>query len=211
MCGVNVADQLRSYYNTERTHRKTQKPLFSFLLDITVGNCYQLSTYRIVGERTLRRHSHAQFRRNLRDALFHQSIRVRKQATKDKVKGTMDIIWQPVREHQFIRLFETKVTYAACSEARRATATPARGARKPLADLSINTTMKRREDSRGWKRRLRPLRTRFRCSYCRIPFYTASRCQNTHLARLNSKDQDQKSIYSNLIALWLYIVLIIEA
>ncbi|KAF2805046.1 uncharacterized protein BDZ99DRAFT_524772 [Mytilinidion resinicola] len=28
MCGVDVADQLRSYYNTERTHRKTWKPLF---------------------------------------------------------------------------------------------------------------------------------------------------------------------------------------
>ncbi|KAF2801251.1 uncharacterized protein BDZ99DRAFT_349403, partial [Mytilinidion resinicola] len=42
MCGVDVADQLRSYYNTERTYRKTWKPLFSFLLDTVVGNCYQL-------------------------------------------------------------------------------------------------------------------------------------------------------------------------
>ena len=46
MCGVDVADQLRSYYNTERIHRKTWKPLFSFLLDTIVGNSYQLSSYK---------------------------------------------------------------------------------------------------------------------------------------------------------------------
>ena len=50
ICGINMADQLRSYYNTERTYRKTRKPLFSFLLDTVVGNYYQLSTYRIVKE-----------------------------------------------------------------------------------------------------------------------------------------------------------------
>ena len=40
MCGVDIADQLRSYYNTERVHRKIWKPLFSFLLDTIVGNSY---------------------------------------------------------------------------------------------------------------------------------------------------------------------------
>ncbi|KAF2802625.1 uncharacterized protein BDZ99DRAFT_401403, partial [Mytilinidion resinicola] len=42
MCGVDVADQMRSYYNTNRVHRKTWKPLWSFLLDTVVGNSYML-------------------------------------------------------------------------------------------------------------------------------------------------------------------------
>jgi hypothetical protein len=188
MCGVDIADQLRSYYNTERTHRKTWKPLFSFLLDTIVSNCYQLSTYRTVGERTLRQYSHAQFRRTLRDALFHSSIRVRKQPASEKAKGTMDIVWRPVREHKLHKVFKKQVFCAACKEARRTTSTPHYSARRPLADLSINTTRKQREDSRGWKRPFRSPRTNYGCSVCRIAFCTGARCWNEHLARLNSKD-----------------------
>ena len=43
---INIADQLRSYYNTKRVHRKTWKPLFLFLLDTIIGNSYQLSIYK---------------------------------------------------------------------------------------------------------------------------------------------------------------------
>ncbi|KAF2804911.1 uncharacterized protein BDZ99DRAFT_467143, partial [Mytilinidion resinicola] len=174
MCGVDVADQLRSYYNTERTYRKTWKPLFSFLLDIVVGNCYQLSTYRIVGERTLRQHSHAQFRRNLRDALLYNSICVRKQYT------------QPVKEHKLAKVFKKQHFCAACKEARRTTTTPHYGARKPLANLSINTTRKERGDSHGWKRRIRTPRTNYGCTVYMIAFCTGLQCWSEHLAKLNS-------------------------
>ena len=33
MNGIDLADQLRSYYNTQKTYRKTWKPLWHFLLD----------------------------------------------------------------------------------------------------------------------------------------------------------------------------------
>jgi hypothetical protein len=188
MCGVDIADQLRSYYNTERTHRKTWKPLFSFLLDTVVGNYYQLSTYRMVGERALRRNSHASFRRNLRDALFHASIQIRKPYNMKRANGAMDITWRPVHKHQLGRIFDKQVTCAACAAEHRTTATPHYNGRKALANLSINTTMKAREDCRGWKRRKRPSRTIYGCTVCRIPFCTASRCWKEHLARLNTKD-----------------------
>ena len=40
MNGVDVADQLWSYYNTQKTHRKNWKPLWHLLLDIGVVNAF---------------------------------------------------------------------------------------------------------------------------------------------------------------------------
>ena len=189
MCGVDIADQLRSYYNTERVHRKTWKPLFSFLLNTIVGNSYLLSTYKApLSERGLRATSHLQFRRDLRDALLHASIRARKPIHSKKRKGTMDIVWRPVKEHQHKRLWKKQAICSSCAEAKRGPKTPHTGLRKPLADLSMNTTMKRREDSTGWKRRVRPPRTSWGCSVCNIPFCTKGPCWSEHLAKLNTKD-----------------------
>jgi len=60
--------------------------------------------------------------------------------------------------------------------------------RKPLADLSINTTQKKREDSEGWKRRKKPPRTLYGCLVCDILFCTRGPCWSEYLARLNTKD-----------------------
>ena len=46
MGAVDQADQLRSYYNTQRTHRKTWMPLWHFLLDITITNCFKIHRHR---------------------------------------------------------------------------------------------------------------------------------------------------------------------
>ena len=78
MCGVDVADQLRSYYTTQRVHRKTWKPLFYFLFDTIVGNCYKLSSY-CTADGHLRTDSHAAFRRAFRRALFNASTRLQSQ------------------------------------------------------------------------------------------------------------------------------------
>ena len=40
MNGVDVADQLRSYYNTQKSHWKSWKALWHFLLDTTITNAY---------------------------------------------------------------------------------------------------------------------------------------------------------------------------
>lgn len=72
MCGVDVANQLRSYYTTQRIHLKTWKPLFHFLFDTIIGNCYKLSSYNAAAS-YLRANSHAAFRRALRHALLKAS------------------------------------------------------------------------------------------------------------------------------------------
>ena len=93
-----------------------------------------------------------------------------------------------MREHMYRQIFKKPVTYATCSVAQRITSVQHQSAQILLTNLSNNTTRKKREDSRGWKRRLRPPRTNFGCTVCRIPFCTASRCWNEHLAKLNSID-----------------------
>ena len=193
---VNIADQLRSYYNTNFIYRKTQKLLFGFQLNIVVGNSYILSSYRhTVGKQGLRQDSHLQFCRDLRDALLHASVRLRQPPTIQNKKGVIDIMQRPVREHQLIKQFTKQPTCAACLYKHRTTLTPHLGNRKPLADLSNNTTIRGREDSRGQKRRQRPPRTNQGCSICNIPFCKEGTCWSEHVAKLNTKEQLYKQLY----------------
>lgn len=50
---VDVADQLRQYYTTKRRHAQTWKPLWYFLLDTAVTNCYLLSSFYEPGQHYL--------------------------------------------------------------------------------------------------------------------------------------------------------------
>lgn len=189
MCGVDIADQLRSYYNTQRAHRKTWKPLFHFLLDTVVGNCYLLSSYRPVDRYYCREKSHKQFRKDLRKALFQNSTRARKHpshATPSR-PSINKIIWEPVVEHKLIKLGERQQNCSGCIEARKTTTEPHMARRKPLADLSINTTRKERT-SKDWKHRQRVPRTQFGCSVCRIPFCRKGDCWSAHIKRISTKD-----------------------
>jgi hypothetical protein len=43
MNGVDVADQLRSYYNTQQTVRRNWMPLFFWLLDTVIINSYRIT------------------------------------------------------------------------------------------------------------------------------------------------------------------------
>jgi hypothetical protein len=61
----------------------------------------------------------------------------------------MDIIWQPVKEYSLAKIFKKPANCAAYTARKRSTAIPHQGARKALADLSTNTTIKAREDSHG--------------------------------------------------------------
>ena len=45
MGGVDIFDQLKSYHDTLRVHRKTWRPLFSYLLEIALTNSFKLSSF----------------------------------------------------------------------------------------------------------------------------------------------------------------------
>ncbi len=65
--GVDIADQLRSYYIIQRVYYKTWKPFFHFLLDTSITNLYRLSSYYNIPSDGL---DHKKFRKDLRDELF---------------------------------------------------------------------------------------------------------------------------------------------
>ncbi|KAF2813863.1 uncharacterized protein BDZ99DRAFT_553863 [Mytilinidion resinicola] len=178
MCGVDIADQLRSCYSTNRVHRKTWKPLFSFLFDTAVGNSYMLSSYRRdpgSNDRQLRQDSHLQFCRDLRDALLHASVRTQQQKQAYKANSFMDITWRPVREHLHEKLWQKQQPFcAACTRGKRSTATP-------------HLALEAQRERKGWKRRHRPPRTSYGCSVCRIPLCTRGKCWAEHVAALNTK------------------------
>ena len=78
MNGVDVADQLRSYYTTQRTHFKTWKPLWHFLLDTTVTNAYKIAhcTLERPNSEPWKHLSHRKFRNRLASQLFEHSERL---------------------------------------------------------------------------------------------------------------------------------------
>ena len=80
MNGVDVADQLRSYYDTQRVHNKTWKPLWHFLLDTAVTSSYKIAN--TTSDRPYaesRKHgAHKRFRMKLAAALFERSERLTK-------------------------------------------------------------------------------------------------------------------------------------
>ena len=180
---------MRSYFITQRIHRQTWKPLWHFLLDTVIVNCFLLSSYRPTDRYECRENSHKQFRIDLRRALFERSIRKRKNPAPEHPprRSTHDIIWVPMAQHQLIKLFPREVHCSACIEAGRHTQVQRTGGRKALSELSPNTTKKPR-DSKEWERRARPPRTLFGCSICKIPFCRKDDCWGPHIERLNSKD-----------------------
>jgi len=189
MCGVDIADQRRSYFITQRIHRKTWKPLWHFLLDTVICNCFLLSSYTPTNRQANRKDGHKQFRIDLRNALFERSIRKRKLYTQELPtrRSTNQIIWVPTAQHKLIKLFDKPINCSACVEARRHTQVRRMGRRKALSELSPNTTMQAR-DSEEWERRKRAPRTNFGCSICKIPLCGNDECWLPHIERLNSKE-----------------------
>ena len=189
MCGVDIADQRRSYFTTQRTHVRTWKPLFHFLIDTVISNCFLLSSYTPTDRRASRQDSHKQFRIDLRNALFERSIRKRKAYTEEDRprRSTNEIIWYPTEKHTLVKLWPKPKYCSACIEAGKKTQVEHKGRRKALSKISPNTTKKPR-DSEDWQRRKHAPRTLFGCSVCEIPFCRNDGCWLPHIERLNSKD-----------------------
>ena len=77
MKGVDNADQLRSYYSTQRVHYKSWKPLWHFLLDTTIVNCYKI--HHCMPKHSYQprnHHSQRAFRTKLTIQLFERSERL---------------------------------------------------------------------------------------------------------------------------------------
>jgi hypothetical protein len=158
MGGVNQANQLRSYYNTQRTYLKSWKPLYHFLVNITVANCYKLSTKLVPGYWPTRS-AYKAFREDLVSALFKHGERLTKPPGPSTIMEDKDIYKAPAEEHgqEPVRLFPKKPSCVACiAVGRRGINKQAKI--KPLFELSVNTVQKP-HGSKEWVRRRRPPRT----------------------------------------------------
>ena len=185
MKGVDTADQMRSYYSSLKQYRKTWKPLFHFILDTIVTNYFKMSSF---ANRGWPHHAgHKVFLERLVNSLFEHSIRVAKSS---RTRVPMNrILWYPAVEHGYKpeKINEKPMACSACLEAGRKSSIKKLSARKPLCELSQNTTRKPR-DSRDWKRPLRAPRTQFGCRLCKIPLCKTGPCWQAHIDRINTKD-----------------------
>ena len=180
MNGVDVADQLRCYYNTQRVCNKTWKPLWHWLLDTTVTNSYKIAN--TTEERSyaeLKKHNaHKQFRTDLVTGLFEHSERLTQpRGPKPGIRSSRlaDLINRaPIWEHGTIQKLGNEPGY--CVVCIRADCKAVRGKRvmKPLQELSGNSLVRK-------QRRRRGPRSVFGCKLCGIRLCNNDYCFNEHL------------------------------
>lgn len=177
MNGVDVADQMRSYYNTQCVHLKNWKPLWHYLLDTAVTNAYKIaycSPERPWAEHR-DHHTHREFRTRLATELLEDSERIgdRKQTPShgplsDYVGRALTVDHGP----QPIKMSEPKKRCMAyvCAGRKARTGT----LRKALPELSVNQLQ-------GDRRRQRAPFSVYGRSLCNIHLCDYEACWKEHL------------------------------
>ena len=179
MNGVDVADQLRSYYNTQKSHWKSWKALWHFLLDTTITNAYLQA--HSTPNRPWAEHwthwTHRSFRTRLVNQLFDQSERLQKSA--HAPQSLQELVHRAApRDHGCLqKLGNIPRICVPCRNASRKTSR-AQPIRKPLEELSVNTVKTTKIDR---KRPERIPRTRYGCKLCQMYICYHKRCWNEHL------------------------------
>ena len=166
MNGVDVADQLRCYYDTQRIHLKTWKPLWHFLLNTTVCNSYKIvNTTEQRPYCELRKHeAHKGFRMELVKALYERFERLATPSDGLRAPKREELArlvrHAPEVEHKHrIKLNGGPYYCIPCSISSRKSRELT--SRKPLQNLSTNSTVAER-------RRHRPPRSFHECQLCKI-------------------------------------------
>ena len=180
MNGMNVANQLRFYYNTQRSHKKIWFSLWHWLLNVTITN-----SYKIVNTIEKRPYAdqkdsetHKAFLNDLITDLFEHSERLN--APKDskpdiKSSGLTALVNKsPVWKHENIQKLDNEAKYCViciqieCKDVRK------RRVLKSLQELSNNSLVAK-------QRRRRDPKTVFECKLCDIRLCNNDYCFNEHL------------------------------
>lgn len=189
MHGVDITDQFRSYFRTERRCKKNWKPLLYFLLDVAVVNAYRLSAYCNSDSRlftTSRKHFRFQnalaiaLMRRCEDRRLGNKVKVttfgRNQLQQPKLVDF--VVNSEERLHKQVKGNQKECK--ACQVALRCRLT-SKPERKPLTEVKRTIL---NENSGIVKRRssARPARTNYYCELCNIPLCNNARCWDEHLA-----------------------------
>ena len=184
MNGVDNADQLRSYYSTQRVHLKNWKPLWHFLLDTTVINSYKI--HHCMPEHSYQpryQYSQRQFRVKLASQLFERSERLSGRPC--SIKTSLSTRVHPIAAMNHGRLVRMRDKVKACvpclcAGRNVAAARP----RKALMELK-NSSVRPRNLEQG-KRRERVPRGLYGCKLCGIHICNHIACWNEHIAAIPS-------------------------
>ena len=175
--GVDNADQLRSYYTTQRVHYTSWKPLWHFLLNTTIVNSYKIHCCTL----SAYHYSQREFRVKLATQLFAHSERLTGMPFRRSTKASLSSQVHPAAAHDHGRLEsmgDKARLCVVCLHAGRKVKKVAK-VRKPLMELSINTVKTSRVD-----KRIRPRQTPrglFGCRLCGIAICNHIACWKEHL------------------------------
>jgi hypothetical protein len=188
MNGVDCADQLRSYYNMQRTTCKTWKPLWHFLLDVVLTNSYLLATQPPPRQPKICPKGHLKFLRDLAKGLFKHSERLTKPSNSwatieanrkvHEAKPLQVLVRKDPNPSLHVRvcLSEPKPCMACAAIDRRSAP---KTHKKPLQELSSNTLRGTAEVNQGRACRVR--RSRWGCQQCQINLCMKGPCWTEHI------------------------------
>ena len=182
MNGVDIADQLRASYTSQRRHHQTWKPLWHFLIDTMASNCYKLSAYGEPGH--IRRSPHRRFLIDLTDGLLQRSSFPTNQpqppSTRIILRNHVKIV--DIQEHRQIQLPGKRGYYKACQDAgQQASQKRKKLVFTELSSLSVCNT----PGTDLKKRRLRFPCSIYGCNVCKIYLCKKDGCWTAHLDVIN--------------------------
>ena len=186
MNGVDCADQLRCYYNTQRVHVKSWKPLWYFLLDSAIVNSYLLHHCVSKQSKNQSRNHYTQreFRTKLTSQLFEHSERLSGRPCSIKTSLSSRVHPAAARDHGGLERIGNKAKrYVVCLNAGRKVEKIVQS-RKPLIELSVNTVRTLDPDQR--KRPQQTPRGIYGCALCGIAICNHIRCWKEHLEAIPS-------------------------
>ncbi|KAF2181483.1 hypothetical protein K469DRAFT_691969 [Zopfia rhizophila CBS 207.26] len=180
-CGVDLFDQTKAYYSTQRKRNKTWRPLFYFLIDVVLNNIFRLSSWaQKTQENDPKKDGHKEFLHLLAEALLDNSTRLpqgnHKRESLNSVQKDVD------EKHGYpVKLYAEAKTCVACIESGRVSNGISHD-RGPLREIPPNTV--------AGKNRDRTARSRFGCKLCKLPLCrpeVSELCWPEHLLRAKIK------------------------
>ena len=177
MGAADQADQLRSYYTALRRHNKTWKPLWHFLLDTTVTNCFKLYYHHPQAPATRSdRMEQKDFRIKLAIELFDHSERTTLPLSITPKPLTHYVIPDTASEHRHAVLSSKSQAYIVCRVAGRRPVVGSKK-RKPLGELAHNIN----RTYRVKKRKAEVKKTKYGCLLCKLAICRKGSCWKEHL------------------------------
>ena len=180
MNSVDRADQIRTYYRTNRRNYRTWKPLWDYLFQTTICNAALIWINQ--GHSTKKKGGHLDFRKKLATQLMAHSSSSKYTSPIDGFGVRTNLQHHVVTSTKacngvcVILSHVAKECKACMAQGRTAQAS---GKRIAMQELSVNS-VRIKED--GQKvRRSRPPRTRYGCSVCQIHLCQEGPCWEEHI------------------------------